>query len=155
MNRSNRLLTMALFAGISLMSVSPAQALPYDYTVTGSVTGTFNADLSVVTSSLNSWNLTTPTATFTNLSGTIFSNANLALFQLNGVNVFSFVITPLTSTYGGSYSGATSAGLFSGSFTQVGASVPEPSTILLTLLGSLFLVGARWLPLQRRTQQIA
>ena len=86
------LVTLALVSGISLLSLMPAQAIPYDYTVTGTVVGTFNADLSVPGGSFTSWSLTTPIATFTDTTGTIFSNTNFALFQTLGINAISFLI---------------------------------------------------------------
>jgi hypothetical protein len=50
--------------------------------------------LSVPGGSFNSWSLITPTATFNNFTGTVFSNTNLALFQTLGLNVFSFLVLP-------------------------------------------------------------
>src|SRR6267143_1934766 len=76
---SQGLIILALLSGIGLLSVTPAQAIPYDYTVTGDVTGAFNADLSVEGGSFNSWNLTTPTETFSDLTGTILLNTNFVL----------------------------------------------------------------------------
>lgn len=148
MNRLFSALLLVLFTGVSVFSITPAQAIPYDYSVTGTVTGTFNADLSVPGGSFNSWSLTTPTATFTNLTGTVFANSNLALFQTLGLNVFSFLVVPSTERYVGVYSGTSDAGYFWGSFTQL-ASVPEPGTISFMIVGLLALAGARWLPLQR------
>ncbi len=112
MNRLFSALLLALFTSVSVFSITPAQAIPYDYSVTGTVTGTFNADLSVPGGSFNSWSLSTPTATFTHLTGIVFANANLALFQTLGLNVFSFLVLPSTERYVGVYSGTSDAGIF-------------------------------------------
>lgn len=145
------LIILALVSGISVLSVTPAQAIAYDYTVTGTVIGTFNADLSVAGGSFNSWSLTTPVATFTNLTGTVFSNTNFALFQTLGINAFSFLVEPppATNSYSGIYSGGIGAGSFSGSFTQAAASLPLPGTASLVIVGMLILLAcSRWLPLR-------
>jgi len=137
------LIILALLSGIDLVSVTPAQAIPFDYTVTGTVTGTFNADLSIAGGSFNSWNLTTPTATFTESIGTVISNTNFLLIETLGTNVFSFLVEPppATNSYIGMYSGGLNVGAFSGTFTQA-TSVPEPSSLLL--LGSGLLSLAAW-----------
>lgn len=116
----------------SMLSILPAQAIPYDYTVTGTQTGTFNADFSSLGSSFNSWSLTTPTATFTESTGIVLTNNLFLLNQLVGLNTLSFNIVPLLSddTYYGGYTGKGTGGLFSGTFAPA-TSVPEPSSILL------------------------
>jgi hypothetical protein len=141
------LAVLALGVSLSLLAVPSASAIPYDYTVTGTVTGTFNADLSVVGGSFNSWTLTTPTETFTNLTGTTLYNDNFTLLQLLGLNTITFIILPppASDDYVGAYSGKGAAGVFAGSFVRAGA-VPEPSTLLL--LGSALVGLAVW----RRTQ---
>ena len=116
----------------SMLSILPAQEIPYDYTVTGTLIGTFNADFSSLGSSFNSWSLTTPTATFTESTGIVLTNNLFLLNQLVGLNTLSFNIVPLLSddTYYGGYTGKGTAGLFSGTFATA-TSVPEPSSVLL------------------------
>jgi hypothetical protein len=145
---SSAALLLAFLTGVGVFSTAPAEAIPYDYSVTGIISGTFNADLSVPGGSFNSWTLATPTATFTNLTGTVFANTNLVLFQTLGSNLLSFLVVPSSERYVGVYSGRSDAGYFTGSFTQV-ASVPEPGTISLMIIGLLAIAGARWLPVQR------
>lgn len=133
------LLSLALISGISLFSLTPAQAIPLDYNVTGGMTGTFNADLSVGGGVFNSWTLTTPTATFTDTDGGVVFNTNFALFQIVSPNAFSFILplSPLNSlTYTGSFSGGvgSASGTLSGSFVQA-QSVPEAGTYLLLFAG--------------------
>ena len=129
---SKGLVVLVLGTCTNMLPITSASAIPYDYTVTGTVTGTFNADLTVSGGSFNSWSLTTPTATFTNLTGTTLYNDNFSLLQLLGINTLTFVILPPPSSddYIGVYSGKGAAGVFSGSFSRVG-SVPEPSALLL------------------------
>lgn len=79
---SKSLVVLALGICTNMLPVTSASAVPYDYTVTGTLTGTFNSDLSVVGGSFNSWSLTTPTATFTNLTGTTLYNDNFSLLQV-------------------------------------------------------------------------
>ena len=127
------LIAVALVSAASLLSIVPAQATAYDYTVTGTITGTFNADFSLVGSSFNTWSLTTPTATFTQSTGTVFTNNLFFLNEKVGTNVLSFNVLPLLSNgnYYGAYSWQGTNGLtfFSGTFAR--ANVPEPSSILL------------------------
>ena len=125
------LIAVALVSATSLLSILPAQAIPYNYTVTGTVTGTFNADFSSFGSSFNSWNLTTPTATFSESTGLVLSNSFFLLNQIQGINTLSFNVVPLLSddTYFGGYTGKGTGGFFSGTFAR--ASVPEPSSVLL------------------------
>lgn len=127
------LIAVALVSATSMLSILPAQAIPYDYTLmTGTLTGTFNADFSSWASSFNSWSLTTPTATFTESNGIVLTNNLFLLNQLVGLNTLSFNIVPLLSddTYYGTFSGRGTGGLFSGTFAQA-TSVPEPSSVLL------------------------
>ena len=126
------LIVVALASATSMLSVLPAQAIPYDYTVIGTVVGTFNADFSSLGSSFNSWSLTTPTATFTQSNGLVLTNNLFVLNELVGLNTLSFNIVPLLSgdTYYGGYTGKGTGGVFSGTFTRA-TSVPEPSSVLL------------------------
>lgn len=136
------LIAVALVSATSILSISPAQAIPYDYTVIGTIVGTFNADFSSFGSSFNSWNLTTPTATFTESNGIVLTNNLFLLNQLVGLNTLSFNIVPLSDDkYYGGYTGRGTGGLFSGTFTRATA-VPEPSSVLL--LGIALLGLAVW-----------
>ncbi len=135
-------LVLALFTATNALWSAPAQAMSYDYSVTGGITGTFNADLSLAGGSFNSWSLTTPIATFTNLTGTVISNTNFALFQTLGSNAFSFLLLSPTDNYTGIFSGIAGAGSLSGTFTQVSSSVPVPGTMSLMLVGLLALAAA-------------
>ena len=135
---------LALVCVINGLTVTSVSAIPYDYTVTGTVTGTFNADLSVPGGSFNSWTLTTPTDTFTNLTGTTWYNANFSLLQSLGTSALAFfIVPPAYDSYVGAYSGNNAAGTFYGSFVR--ASVPEPSSISLMLAGLLALAGMSWM----------
>ena len=121
---------LTVFA-VSLISILPAQAVPFTYDVYGSLSGQFTADLSVPGGTFNSWNLTTPADTFTETTGTVYSNINFVLFQTLNTNTLNFVIVPpITENYIGTYSGTGTAGALSGTFVQTG-SVPEPSSLLL------------------------
>ena len=136
---------LTVVIAISALTASPAQAISYDYTVTGTLTGTFNADLSVSGGSFNSWNLTTPTATFTNTTGTTLYNANFTLLQTQGSNALGFLIVPPASsstTYVGLYRGNTDAGAFTGSFAR--ATLPLPDSTSLLLIGLAAFAGAQW-----------
>jgi len=136
------LIAVVLVSATSLLSILPAHAIPYDYTVTGTLTGTFNADLAVAGGSFTSWNLTTPVETFTETTGTVSSNINFVLFQALNTNTLNFIIVPPVTdhNYIGTYTGSSTAGAFSGTFVQ--ASVPEPSSILL--LGIALVGLAMW-----------
>jgi hypothetical protein len=137
------LIAVALFSATSMLTISPAQAVPYDYTVIGTVVGTFNADFSSLGSSFNSWNLTTPSATFTQSNGIVLTNTVFLLNQVVGLNTLSFNIVPVLSgdSYYGGYTGTGTGGSFSGTFTRAMA-VPEPSSVLL--LGIALLGLAMW-----------
>ncbi len=138
------LIALALVFATSTLPILPAQAIPYDYTVmTGTLTGTFNADFSSWGSSFNSWSLTTPTATFTESNGIVLTNNLFLLNQLVGLTTLSFNIVPLLSndTYYAAYTGKGTGGLFSGTFARA-TSVPEPSSVLL--LGIALLGLAVW-----------
>lgn len=136
------LIILALASGISQLSVTSAHAIAYDYTVIGTVTGSFNADLSVAGGSFNSWNLTTPTYTFTNLLGGTLLNSNFSLIQSMSGSAISFNVSPPASVNGLYASTINGFGTFSGSFTRASASAPEPSTLLL--LGSGFVGLVAW-----------
>jgi hypothetical protein len=147
---SKGLITLALLAGISLVSVTPAKAIALDYTVTGPVSGMLNADLSDPTSSFLDWSLTTYTHTYTPSESGVTSNNNLALFQTVYPDAFSFVITS-ASTYAGTFSGYGSSGYFTGNYVQKEtepnySNTPEAGTNLLLLAGlGMVCLAARYL----------
>jgi hypothetical protein len=140
---SKGLITLALLSSISLLSVMPAKAVPFDYNVIGGVTGSFNADISDLTSSFLNWSLQTPTHLFVPADLGVNSNDNLVLFQSVGVHDLTFAINTLSNTYTAIYSGGPqSSGVINGTFelASTNGSVPEAGTYLLLLAG-LGIVG--------------
>ena len=137
---SKGLITLALLSSISLLSVTPAKAIAFDYTVLGPVIGTFNADISISTNSFNTWSLTPFFSTHTFVPADLGFNTNLALAQTVGPDSMSFLITSPT-TYVGTFSIAGASGIFNGTFAQQEVvSTPEPGSYLLLLAG-LGIVG--------------
>jgi hypothetical protein len=142
---SKGLVMLALLSGMYLLSVTQAKATTFS--VTGDVTGTFDANLSALSPNniFNDWNLTTSSISFLKTDLAYLISPGFALVQNEVVSLtpytLFFVLGPLpTSTYSGSnsYSGFLVNGstggaplLINGTYSQV----PEAGTFLLLVAG--------------------